>query len=251
MEQYAYLKNICENICKNIYSYTTRILNYIGISLLLFVIEFALIIMLPLINLQGVAVNATILGLFGSLRSTGFHVSSSGIKELISHTIKSRFSLGILLYLGGYVSMFSAFLIGLTGFITSIWLAILALCVQYGTSNNNFNIHDIIQDTVPLIFSNILRTQRPIVPTPQALQWISEPVINAQVEEGTIEGIDLTPFTNGELVWAINRDIRHLIRDANAATISISQNPQNPFTREPITVLARARITVVPIISLD
>lgn len=200
-------------VLKHAYSYAVDFLSMVTLAAILIPIEIASVISIQRTRYNPLPtfINAVI----ATLRTHNMEVPEDYGKHIMVGIIKSRFALGALLYLLGYISVYSVVWLGISGMGTGLWIYYLLKII--GREMN--------QEAMPV-----------------PVQRILEPIITAMVDREDVEPIDFTPWVDQELVWAINGDIRHLIRDANADILTNSRHPVNPLTREPIHNLTRSRI---------
>lgn len=208
---------------KHAYSYGIDFLSMILLAIILIPIEISFVIGIQTTRYD--YVSAFTRAVTTTFPTYNVELPENFEKHIMMGAIKSRCALGGLLYLLGYLSVSSAVCVGISGIGTGLWIYYLLKIITRETN----------QQHVPMPMP---------MPMPAPVQRILEPVIVATVDRGDVEPIDFTPWVNEELVWAINGDARHLIRDINADILANTENPINPLTRERIQHLTRARIVI-------
>lgn len=214
------MQNIMEYLMyglKHAYSYGIDFLSMVLLAIILIPIEISFVIGIQTTRYD--YVSAFTRAVTTTFPTYNVELPENFEKHIMMGAIKSRCALGGLLYLLGYLSVCSAVCLGISGIGTGLW----------------------VYQLVKIITREMNQQDRP-APVRAHIARILEPVVIAMVNDGDVEPIDLTPWTNEEFAWAINGDARHIIRDRNADILTNSQNPINPLTREPIHHLTLSRI---------
>lgn len=241
MNYYDEFKHICENVYDFAVDTGYYLLFGIGLSCLEAVMPFMLISIIY----KRDAARAFVQGMRVASQQTAFtsqmywDEGNLLLKVLINIT-KIRLLVGGLLWFLGFVSLTNALLIVLSALLTTIWVSAICLIGVLLETRQEPAI-DVMRDFIRM---NELRP--PAMAPPFAnVRHIEEPMLGVNMHPNEFEGIDYIEWTNGEHVWAINGDRRHLIRQANLDRLLATPLPRNPYTQDPIVMVQRAVINIL------